>query len=223
MAQVILAIDLGKAKRLFCWYRVEDQTHRLRTVASTPQAFGVARVVVEVDRVVVGVCDLAGWVADLCRTRGIEVQVANANGEGWRWRNVRNKCDKSDVLKLARLSASNELKTVAVPERATRHWRGLILYRHKLIERATAIKNSIHALLVGEGHAVTRTRLWAGRRGRSSRSRSCVSWPGRLRNARRSSCGRGTCGWNSRAWTTCWSRSGWRTRSWTSWGRRTRG
>ena len=36
---MILAIDLGKAKSLFCWYCSEDQTHQFKTVDSTPQAF----------------------------------------------------------------------------------------------------------------------------------------------------------------------------------------
>jgi transposase len=43
---------------------------------------------------------------------------------------------------------------VHLPDRATRQWRSLILYRHKLIERRTAIKNAIHALLVSEGRAM---------------------------------------------------------------------
>lgn len=160
MQGVILAIDLGKAKSLFCWYQQHDQTQRLKTVASTPQAFAEALAEQKVDRVVIEVCDMAGWVVDLCRARGIEIQVANANVEGWRWRNVKNKCDKTDVLKLARLSALEDLKTVHIPDRQTRHWRSLILYRHKLIERQTAIKNSIHALLVSEGRAMKGRDAW---------------------------------------------------------------
>src|SRR2546430_445202 len=38
-AMVILAIDLGKAKSVFCWYEGADQSHAFKTVASTPQAF----------------------------------------------------------------------------------------------------------------------------------------------------------------------------------------
>jgi transposase len=150
----ILSIDLGKAKSLFCWYRTDDQTHRLRTVASTPQTFHDALVEQKVDRVVIEVCDMAGWVKDLCDTLGIPIEIANVNTEGWRWRNVKNKTDQTDVLKLARLSAMNQLPTVHLPDRQTRHWRSLILYRHKLVERRTAVKNSIHALLVAEGRAI---------------------------------------------------------------------
>lgn len=151
---VILAIDLAKAKSLFCWFNVSDQSHELKTIPSTPAAFAEGLVEREVDRVVIEVCDMAGWVKDLCEGMGIPVQVANVNVEGWRWKNVKNKTDKTDVLKLARLSAMNDLKTVHLPERVTRHWRSLILYRHKLVERRTAIKNAIHALLVSEGRAM---------------------------------------------------------------------
>lgn len=160
MTGVILAIDLGKAKRLFCWHQTSDQTQRLKTISSTPQAFAEALAEQKVDRVVIEVCDMAGWVCDLCRARGIEIQVANANGEGWRWRNVKNKSDRKDVEKLARMSAMNDLKLVHIPDRPTRHWRSLILYRHKLIERQTAIKNSIHALLVSEGRAMRGRDAW---------------------------------------------------------------
>jgi transposase len=161
---VILAIDLAKAKSLFCWYQTEDQSHELKTVPSTPAAFAEALVAREVDRVVIEVCDMAGWIQDLCRTLALEVQVVNVNVEAWRWKNVKNKTDKTDVLKLARLSAGNDLKTVNLPARQTRCWRSLILYRQKLIERRTAIKNSIHALLVCEGQAMAGGReMWSER------------------------------------------------------------
>jgi len=151
---MILSIDLAKARSLFCWYQASDQSHEFKTVVSTPSAFHDALVDRPVDRVVIEVCDMAGWVQDLCRTLGLAIQVANVNVEGWRWKNVKNKTDKTDALKLARLSAADDLKTVYLPERTTRQWRSLILYRHKLIERRTAIKNSIHALLVCEGKAM---------------------------------------------------------------------
>ena len=151
---VILAIDLAKAKSLFCWYETDDQTHEFKTVPSTPAAFQEALLERKVERVVIEVCDMAGWIQDLCRTLGIPIEVANVNVEGWRWKHVKDKTDKKDALKLARLSAMNDLKLVHVPERQTRQWRSLILYRHKLIERRTAVKNSIHALLVSEGRAM---------------------------------------------------------------------
>jgi transposase len=160
---MILAIDLGKAKSLFCWYQTDDQSQVMRTVPSTPAAFHDTLIQRKVDRVVIEVCDMAGWVQDMCQTLQIPIQVVNVNCEGWRWKNVKNKTDQTDGLKLARLSAANDLKLVYLPDRPTRHWRSLILYRHKLIERRTAIKNSIHALLVVEGRAMMGGReVWTG-------------------------------------------------------------
>ena len=147
----ILSIDLAKAKSLFCWFDPADQAHRFKTVVCSPQAFHDALVEEPVDRVVIEVCDMAGWVKDLCQTLSIPIQIANVNSEGWRWKNVKTKTDKTDALKLARLSAAKDLKLVNLPDRVTRHWRSLILFRQKLIERRTAIKNAIHALLVQEG------------------------------------------------------------------------
>jgi transposase len=151
---VILAIDLAKAKSLFCWYQGVDGSHVMRTVPSTPQAFHDALVEQKVDRVIIEVCDMAGWIKDLCQQLGLELRIANANSEGWRWRNVKKKTDKTDVLKLVSLSLTHQLPTVDLPDRPTRQWKSLILYRQKLIERRTRIKNRIHALLVSEGRAM---------------------------------------------------------------------
>ena len=68
---VILAIDLAKAKSLFCWYQVSDQSHTMKTVLSTPQAFHDALLSRPVDRVVIEVCDMAGWIQDLCQSLSI--------------------------------------------------------------------------------------------------------------------------------------------------------
>ena len=48
---------------------------------------------------------IAGWVCDLVRSLGIEMQVASTNDERWQWRKVKTKNDRRDGLKLAQLSA----------------------------------------------------------------------------------------------------------------------
>ena len=63
----------------------------------------------EPDRVVIEICSIAGWVCDLVRSLGIEMQVASTNDERWQWRKVKTKNDRRDGLKLAQLSARNEL------------------------------------------------------------------------------------------------------------------
>ena len=85
---VILAIDLAKARSLFCWHDVVKGSHRMKTIASTPQSFHEALTREKVERVIIEVCDMAGWIKDLCDSLQIPIQIANGNTEGWRWRNV---------------------------------------------------------------------------------------------------------------------------------------
>jgi hypothetical protein len=49
-----------------------------------------------------------GWVGDLVRSLGIELQVANTADERWQWRKVKQKNDRRDALKAAQLSAVNQ-------------------------------------------------------------------------------------------------------------------
>jgi transposase len=145
-----------------CWYQTDDTSQEFRTVATRPSDFHSLLTERSVDRVVIEICDAAGWIVDLCQTLAIPVQVANTNQEAWRWKNVKNKCDRSDGLKLARLSAMNQLSLVHVPSKAVREWRSLILYRHKLIDRRTSLRNAIHSILVAQGQAMPgRRSVWS--------------------------------------------------------------
>jgi transposase len=159
---LILAIDLGKAKSVACWYEPDDATQEFRTVPTRPGDFHTLLADRPVDRVVIEICDAAGWIVDLCRTLAIPFQVANTNQEAWRWRNVKKKCDREDAVKLARLSAMDQLSLVYVPEKPVREWRSLILYRHKLVDRRTAVRNAIHSILVAQGKAIPgRRSMWS--------------------------------------------------------------
>jgi transposase len=143
----ILALDLGKFKTVACAYEAETARHRFATVATTPQAIHDLIVALEPDRVVIEICSIAGWVCDLVRALGIEIQVANTSEEVWRWRKVRRKNDRRDALKAAQLSAVNQVREVYVPEKEMRQWRALITYRQRLVQRRTKIKNHIRDLL----------------------------------------------------------------------------
>jgi transposase len=148
---LILALDLGKNKSVVCLYQSETGEHSFRKVATTPQALHDLLVEVEPQRVVFEAGAAAGWLADLCRVLGLEFQVANANHEAWRWKNVKSKTDRKDAVKLAQLSAMNQLPTVYLPRKAVRQWRSLIGYRQGLIQRRTAIKNHLRSVLDREG------------------------------------------------------------------------
>lgn len=103
------------------------------------------------ERLVLEIGPTAGWICDLAVTLGVPVQVANTNHAAWRWKNVKKKNDRQDALKLAQLSAMNQLTEVHMPSRAVRQTRALLTYRHTLVARRTAIKNHIRALLDMQG------------------------------------------------------------------------
>lgn len=149
----ILAIDLGKTKSVACDYRCEDGIHEFVTVPTTPDAFHELLLSRRPDRVVIEIGPIAGWVCDLAQGLGIEVQVAKTTEQAWRWKNVKRKTDRDDGLKLAQLSAMNQLKLVHVPNLLTRQWRSLIAHRHSLVSRRTQVKNRIRSILVEQAQA----------------------------------------------------------------------
>ena len=94
----ILALDLGKFKSVACEYEAETGRHRFATVLTTPKAVHDLMVDREPQRVVIEICSLAGWVSDLVRTLGIELQVVNPNDERWQWRKVKTKNDRQSLI-----------------------------------------------------------------------------------------------------------------------------
>lgn len=147
----ILALDLAKNKTVGCEYIRESGAHRFRSVFSTRAALQQLVAETKPDRVVIEVCSISGWVCDLLRGLGVEVQVANTSDDAWRWRKVKRKNDRCDALKAAQLSAVNQVREVHIPRIEVRQWRALIAFRHRLVRRRGQIKNHIRDLLLREG------------------------------------------------------------------------
>jgi transposase len=145
----ILAIDMGRSKSVACDYVAETAEHAFQTLATEPQAFHDLIVQKRPEVVVIEICPAAGWVKDLCDALAVKLQVANTADEPWRWRKVKRKSDRDDSLKLARLEALRQLKTVHVPAQAVRQWRALIQYRQTLVADCTSIRNRIRGILDG--------------------------------------------------------------------------
>jgi transposase len=152
----ILALDLGKYKTVACDYERENGKHRFRATGTTPAALQQLVKEVKPDRVVIEVCNIAGWVCDLLRGMGVEVQVANTSDDAWRWRKVKKKNDRCDALKSAQLSAVNQLREVHIPTIDVRQWRALIAFRQQLVKRRGKVKNHIRDLLLVEGQLLPR-------------------------------------------------------------------
>lgn len=85
----ILSLDLSKFKTVACDYEAETGRHQFATVLTTQKTLHDLIVDHEPDRVVIEICSIAGWVCDLVRNLGIEMQVASTNDERWQWRKVR--------------------------------------------------------------------------------------------------------------------------------------
>jgi len=154
----ILAMDLGKSNTVVCFYDSETGEHKYQRIRTRPEYIESVVKKVSPGRVVFEICSCAGWVYDIVCQLGIEVQVANANTQAWRWKNVKRKTDRDDALKLARLSAMNQLPTVHMPKAQVRRKRALIQYRQRLVKRRTQIKNNIRSILDKEGHSMPKSK-----------------------------------------------------------------
>lgn len=146
----ILALDLGNFKSVGCEYDTQQAKVEYETIVSSKAAVKQLLEQRRPERVVIEICPLAGWVCDVGRELGVEIQVAGVNEGRSRWRNVKRKSDRRDGLKLAQRSALGELKLVHVPQPEVRQWRSLINYRQQLVRRRTKIKNHLRALLLRE-------------------------------------------------------------------------
>lgn len=156
----ILAIDMGKNKSVYCDYDPASGRESFGTIPTSPKDFHDLLVRCPGRRVVIEVGPLAGWVADLCQTLGIELRVVNTSADAWRWNKVKNKSDRQDAHKIAAMEAMGQHRYVHVPAAAVRQWRELIGYRDRQVARVTACKNRMRAILDRQGE-----RWPAGRRG----------------------------------------------------------
>jgi len=146
----ILALDLGKNKSVFVDYTVGGD-RAFGKIGTNPRELRNLLQRSVPDRLVIEAGPAAGWVCNLAESMKVPVQVANANDERWRWKTVKEKSDRKDALKLATLWEMDSLPTVHVPKASVRQWRSLIEYRHALVQRRTAIKNSIRSIYERQG------------------------------------------------------------------------
>lgn len=108
----------------------------------------------------------AGRLYDLLRPRCHRVVVAHPGQLRLIFRS-KQKNDRGDAEKLAKLLFLDEVPAAYMPAKATRNWRKLIETRNRTVQKRVRVKNSLRALLRGMGQVVPKgLRLWtdAGRR-----------------------------------------------------------
>ncbi|WP_199464451.1 transposase [Acaryochloris thomasi] len=81
------------------------------------------------DKVVFETGTICGQIHDLCQQLGYSVLVANPSADAWQWKNVKCKTDKDDALKLAKLTALEQIKPVYISSPETRQHKRLMKYR----------------------------------------------------------------------------------------------
>jgi transposase len=150
----ILALDLGKSKTVYCDYNSGDNEGSYGKIKTSPQDMHDLIIRYAPNRIVFEVCSIAGWVYDIATSLCSDVQVANPNHEGWRWKNVKHKSDRKDSLKLAQLSVMNQLPMVHIPTGQTRQKRAFIKYRKTISDRMVEMKNNIRSILDRQGHSM---------------------------------------------------------------------
>ena len=148
---MILALDLGKYKSVSCLYDTTSQSTTYGKVNTQPQAIHNLLAQVSPDRLVIETGTPAGWIHDMCLSLALECQVANPQDERWHWSRVKTKTDRTDALKLAKLSAMDELPVVTVAPKATRQLKTLVRYRSKLIQRRVQMQNTLRGLFDTQG------------------------------------------------------------------------
>jgi transposase len=180
-AMKILALDLGKNKSVFVDYVTGAGERNFGKIGTNAHEERKLLLRCAPDRLVIEAGPVAGWVCDLAESMKIPVQVANGNDERWRWKTVKEKSDRKDALKLAQLSEMDSLPTVHVPKSSVRQWRSLIEYRHNLVARRTAIKNSIRAIYERQGvNLPSAKRAWSQAAITELKKEGLLASPGQL-------------------------------------------
>ena len=147
----IIGIDLGKFNSVACIDRGDDTKPSFQKLPTDPAAFHDFLVDQAPGHLAIEVGGPAGWVHDLAVDLKIPCDVANTRDERWRWNRVKVKTDRTDALKLVRLTRMGELPTVTVPKREVRQHKQLIRHRETLVARRTAINNHVRALFDQQG------------------------------------------------------------------------
>ncbi|MCA9131087.1 MAG: IS110 family transposase [Planctomycetales bacterium] len=152
----ILALDLGKFNTMCCFFDSKTRKHTFLNATTDRHYPTTVFKKHKIDLVVMEACGPSGWINDLAQSCGLKTSVCSTNEDAWKWSNVKRKTDKDDALKLARMTAMNELKPVHMPSSEQREFRSLVKYRKTLDQRINKIKCTIRAWFVNQGITIDR-------------------------------------------------------------------
>jgi transposase len=124
------------------------------TIATQRWAFEQLLTQTKPDQIVIETSSITGWVHDFCQSLGYKVLVANPSAEAWQWKNVKRKTDKDDALKLAKITALEQVTAVHVPVAERRQYRLGVKYHKTLVNRINRVQNHIRALFDHQGVSI---------------------------------------------------------------------
>jgi len=93
----------------------------------------------------------AGYQYDSLADCVASITVSNPSKMPWIFRTTK-KNDRIDARKQALLLSIGEIPAVHMPSMEVRQWRVMIQHRRKIVNRITAVKNRVRALLKGHGY-----------------------------------------------------------------------
>lgn len=158
----ILAIDLGKFKSVSCLFNTDNNQTEFQTIPTLRWAFEQLLHKTQPQQVVFETATVGGWIYDLCKSLGYPVLVANPSEDAWKWKNVKRKTDKDDALKLAKLTALDQIKAVHMPSPENRQYKRLVKFRKDIVEKINKLQCSIRNLLCAQGmNMLTRGKAWS--------------------------------------------------------------
>jgi transposase len=100
----------------------------------------------------------AGWLYDHLQGEGRQIRVAHPGKVRLIFR-AKRKNDRIDAQKLAMLAFWDQVPQAHIPSSQRRQWRSMIEYRRRLVEKRSAAKTRLRALL--RSHAIAAPRsLW---------------------------------------------------------------
>jgi transposase len=144
---LILAIDLGQSKSVFCAFESSNGAHDFGSFTTSSVQLRKLLARRRPAQVVVEACPLAALVHDVASALGIRTLIADPTQDAWQWKNTKRKTDRDDALKLASLAALNRLNLVHMPSPTMRQWRQLLKARESAVAEQTRSKIRIRALL----------------------------------------------------------------------------
>ncbi len=157
----ILAIDLGKFKSVSCLFNTDNNQTDFQTIPTLRWAFEQLLNETQPQQVVFETGTVSGWIYDLCINLGYAVLVANPSEDAWKWQNVKRKTDKDDALKLAKLTALDQIKSVHMPTPESRQYKRLVKFRKDIVRRINQFQSGIRSLLCAQGlNMLTRGKAW---------------------------------------------------------------